>query len=303
MTVPMHEFDLDRNMADSWVRFTDRLAEVISMMEPGATLTIGSLSPAGQGRAPFVSFSCDDSHRITTEAVFEPDGQDPLAATWARDLAVRGWHAPQDDTGRAHRFIADQEDATMLANRATEALRDVFGIPHPAFLAPDQLAEVLTPPSPREASPGALEADQLVPLVPGSASELDSWVGAELARSLGHEPLRDADGDFAIRVGSAMVFVRITPDTREVLVFSPLVHEIEGRSRAMEVLSDLNAEARFVKFLLIRDRVFASISVLSHPFVPAHLHQALETLSLVADQIDQDLATKLRGRTTFGEEA
>jgi hypothetical protein len=79
------------------------------------------------------------------------------------------------------------------------------------------------------------------------------------------------------------------------------VHDVAGRSRAAEVLNDLNVEARWVKFQLIRDRVFVSISVLSRPFVPAHLHQAVRILSDVADGIDDELAAKLKGRTTFSE--
>ena len=96
-----------------------------------------------------------------------------------------------------------------------------------------------------------------------------------------------------------MVFVRATSDAQEVLVFSAVVHDVDGRSRAMEVLSDLNTEARFVRFMLIRDRVFVSLSIFGQPFVPAHLHQALRAVSVVSDEIDEHLASKLRGRTTF----
>ena len=130
---------------------------------------------------------------------------------------------------------------------------------------------------------------------------------AEDALAAGGEPVdgltvQDADGDFGVRVGSTMVFVRATTDAAEVLVFAPLVHDVEGRSRAMEVLSDLNTDARFVRFLLLRDRVFVSMSVLARPFVPAHLTQALRIVSVTSDSIDDDLAVKLRGRTTFPTE-
>jgi hypothetical protein len=63
----------------------------------------------------------------------------------------------------------------------------------------------------------------------------------------------------------------------------------------------LNVEARWVKFQLIKDRVFVTISVLSQPFVPTHLRQAVRILSDVADGIDNELAAKLHGRTTFSE--
>jgi len=80
-----------------------------------------------------------------------------------------------------------------------------------------------------------------------------------------------------------------------------VVHDVTGRSRAAEVLNDLNADARMVKFHLIRDRVFVTLSVFAHPFVPAHLHQGVHLISEVADGIDEELASKLGGRTTFEE--
>ena len=96
-----------------------------------------------------------------------------------------------------------------------------------------------------------------------------------------------------------MLFLRTSDDGQEVVVFAAVVHDVAGRSRAAEVLNDLNVEARWVKFQLIRDRVFATVSVLAKPFVPAHLHRAVRILSDVADGIDDELAAKLRRRTTF----
>lgn len=304
MAAPMNEFDLDRTIAESWAGFAVRLAEVVSVMEPGAVLTLSALAAHNGGGSPYVRFSCGEGGTILSEApVFSlAADREALSVTQRDAMAALGW-CPPSSTGppRAEVFTASgtQEDAAGIAAQAVATLREVYGVPHPAFLAPDQLAEVLTSPSPREAPVHGFPADDLDALMPASLAELDGHVAAELADVLGHEPLRDTDGDFAIRVGTAMVFVRCTSDLREILVFSPLVHEIEGRSRAMEVLSDLNTEARFVKFLLLRDRVFVSLSVPAHPFVPAHLHQALETVSLIADQLDEQLAARLRGRTTF----
>lgn len=296
------DFDLDRSIAEAWSEFTERLAEVVSVMDPGGTFRLSSLT--GTDQSPFVSFTCLSDRRLLVEAA----GNSVLADRYQLDLAglqqlaELGWEPPSVDgehPGPHHWIEVPQEDSDQAASRAVLVLRDVFGVQHPAFLAADELAEVLAPPSPRE--PPEFPAEDLRTLLPGSAAELETMVRAELGRALGYEPLTDSDGDFAIRVGTAMVFVRCTPDAREVIVFSPLVHDLVGRSRAMEVLSDLNAQARYVRFLLIRDRVFASMSVLAHPFVPAHLHQALQTMTVIADEIDEELAERLRGRTSFGD--
>lgn len=304
MAAPM-DFDLDRSITEAWTGFAQRLGEVVSVMDPGGTLTLGSLASSGRGQSPFVRFTCLPDRQILTLAAGNAElGEDyQLDAAGLQQLAELGWEPPSVDgvhPGPHHWFTAAQEDSDQIAEHAVAVLRDVFGVRHPAFLAPDQLAEVLAPPTPRELPQVSYLEEDLQALVPTSAAHLASLVRAELGQALGHEPITDTDGDFAIRVGTAMVFVRCTPDAREVIVFSPLVHELEGRSRAMEVLSDLNTQARYVRFLLVRDRVFASMSVLAYPFVPAHLHQALHTVTVVADELDEELAQRLRGRTSFG---
>ena len=300
MNMPL-DFDLDRSIAEAWDGFTERLSEVVSVMDPGGTLTLGSLASDFRGPSPFVRFACQPDRQLLTVASGNAElGEDfQLDAAGLQQLADLGWLPPSVDAGPHHWFLASQEDSEAVAARAVAALREVFQVRHPAFLSPDQLAEVLAPPAPGELPRPDYDQEDLQALVPTSVSHLESLVRAELGQALGYEPFTDTDGDFAIRVGSAMVFVRCTRDSREVIVFSPLVHEIEGRSRAMEILSDLNAQARYVRFLLIRDRVFASMSVLAFPFVPAHLHQALRTVTVVADEMDEELAQRLRGRTSF----
>ena len=77
------------------------------------------------------------------------------------------------------------------------------------------------------------------------------------------------------------------------------MHEVAGRSRACEVLNVLNTVSRYCRFALHMDRVFVQVSVPARPFVPAHLRQALVAISQVADGIDDELAARLSGRTTF----
>lgn len=306
----VNDFDLDRSTDQAWSEFTARLGDVLEHMEPGARLMIGAIATEQQGQAPFVVFQCLKDRRLVAEAAANAVLSDGFQLTNDQlgQLDQWGWRPPNvDDEFPTQNFwrSCPEDRASEFAEQATQVLRHLYQVPHPAFLAPDQLAEVLTPPSRSELPPEAppeFPEDDVIAVVIGGRDQLDALVAAELEQALGHPPLRDADGDYALRVGSTMVFVRPTGDAREVLVFSAVVHEVEGRSRAMEVLSDLNAEARFVRFMLIRDRVFVSLSIFAQPFVPAHLHQALKTVSLVADQIDEHLAAKLRGRTTFNDE-
>lgn len=311
---PSDEFDFDASTRQAWQVFAERLAEVVSVIDPGGVLTIGTLSSNAEP-APAVTFTCGErpAGDVAPRVVAEASSNASLGEHFQLDvdqldrLAALGWHAPatEGEHVTANFWVTDvQDDCTWLAGLAVETLRDVYGVQHPVFLAPDHLAEVLQPeaaPEGSTAADGLIDDHDGVAVMPLSRAELDALVAAELTHMFGHEPIRDAEGDIAIRVGSTMVFVRTAPDAREVLLFSALVHEVEGRSRAVEVLNDLNTESRFGRFNLHRDRVFVTMSLLARPFVPAHLHEGVRVMSQIADGIDDDLAAKLRGRVTFGE--
>ncbi len=296
------DFDVDRSTARAWAEFQTRLAEVISMIDESADLTIGTAAVNPDG-VPFVRFSCRVPHTIRAEAASN--------ATLNSDFQLRpeqltameelGWLPPSADAGGSADFSIErpQDDAEQLAALAVAALRDVYGVQHPVFLAPDQLAEVLQTAPPTEEAGPPLDADDVTAVVPSGRSHLNALVDAELTAIFGHAPLRDDEDDVAIRVGSAMLFLRTTPDAQEIVLFAPVVHDVAGRSRATEVLNDLNIEARWVKFQLVRDRVFVLTSVQALPFVPAHLHQAVRIMAETADSVDDELARKLNGRTTF----
>lgn len=303
------DFDIDRSTDQAWATFQGKLADVLSVMEEDAALTIGAVAGEASGQPPYVRFRGADDGRIVAEASSNPQLGEyfQLTPSQLARMEELGWEPPSADGPEASDgFRADgtQHAADALADKAVRALREVFGVPHPAFLAPDQLAEVLTPPATPELpapSPTPFTAAELSAVMPRSREHLHTLVAEELTHLLGHPPFQDADGDFGMRVGSTMVFVRASTDAAEVIVFSALVHDIDGRSRAMEVLSDLNTEARFVRFLLVRDRVFVSLSIYAKPFVAAHLNQALQAVTVTADGMDDDLAAKLRGRTTFSD--
>jgi hypothetical protein len=294
------DFDIDRSTAQAWAEFQSRLGEVLSMMDDSADLTIGTEAVTEQG-GPWLRFSsprrdvlrCEAAGNATLGEDFQLEAED-LAA-----LEALGWQPPSADGPADFWIERPQEEFDAVAEMAVAALRDVYGVQHPVFLAPDQLAEVLHPAPVVLEQPAALAADDLMAVVPTDRNHLDALVDAELTDMFGHSPLRDTEGDVAIRVGSTMLFLRSTPDAREVVVFAAVVHDVSGRSRAAEILNDMNVEARWVKFQLIRDRVFVTTSVQARPFVPAHLQQAVQVVSQVADGVDEDLAAKLNGRTTF----
>ncbi len=281
------DFDLDETMEMAWEDFSVRLAEVLSVMDDTSDLCISVAANTVPGTTPPVI-------RFSFEA------PSTVAATlWGadRDVLERlGWHRDNDG---AHRVRWDQENTGELALLVARTMRDGLGAIHPVFLEPDQLTDILRPGVPVGRGLGVLPGPFGI-VMPTSRDELDAIVGAELEQAFGHPPMRDSQGDVAIRIGSTMLFLRSTPDFEELVLFAVLVHDVEGRSRACEVLNDLNRESRYCRFSLHLDRVFVQVSVPARPFVPVHLKKALASISQMADGIDDELATRLRGRTTFG---
>lgn len=305
------EFDIDRSIATAWETFAERLAEVVSVIDDGGSLTIGTLS-ASDDPAPFIRFTHieGDPDLIQVEAASNPSLGDGFQLTGSQltEMEQAGWEPPSavgEHPSPNFSKIVPQENSDVIAVLATSTLWTVYGVQHPVFLAPDQLAEILRPEAPDPVyapAPAEFDDDDLTSVMPRDTIHLDELVTQELTDLFGHPPLRDADGDITIRVGSSLVFVRTTPAADEVVLFSVMVHDVEGRSRAVEVLNDLNAEAKYGRFALIRDRVFVTMSLLARPFVPAHLLQGLRIISRMADEMDDILAAKLRGRTTFEDE-
>jgi len=297
------DFDIDRSTEEAWGAFGGRLSEVLSMMDDGAELTLGMLAPDDDA-SPFISYDCPALGRLVAEAssnaVLSDDYQ--LAASQLAQMEQLGWSSPSADSSRNFTSEWSQDQTDKLAELSVATMRDVYGVLHPVFLTADQLADVLQPPGPSEPpyppASQALGSDTRA-VIPADAAELDRLVGLELTRIYGAEPFHDSEGDYAIRVGSTMVFVRIPSDAREVIAFSAVVHDVTGRSRAAEVLNDLNSESRWVRFWLLRDKVFVSMSALARPFVPAHFQQVIHEVASIADSIDDHLAATLQGRTTF----
>ena len=270
------------------------------MMDDTAGLTISSLGRDESSRVPLVRFASTgpDLIRAETSGNATLDQEFQLSPTQQAQLVDMGWHASAG--GGDYWAQGSQERETNdLARLTVGALRDVAGVLHPVFLQPDQLAEILNPPAQEERAMTEFDAEDVVATLPVNRDHLSQMVDLELAEVLDHPPVHDEHGDIAMRVGSTMVFLRVSEDAREIIVFATLVHDLTGRSRAAEVLNDLNCEARWVKFQMLRDRVFLTYSVMAYPFVPAHLHQGLRIVSHLGDSIDDELALKLGGRTTF----
>lgn len=306
----LDEFNLDRAVKRAWASFQTRLADHVAAMADDDILLVeldGVDHP--DGAAPYVQFKawgdlvrCEASSNAYLDPLFELDEADE------RVLVDLGWSAPVfcsdgEPLSESLNFHLDLEHsyADRLAAMTVRAFREVWSVPHPAFLS----ADAMDPAPDGELGLTDSEKDDPMPMAvvarPEGYEDLQRMVDEALAPVFGHPPNKDADGDIPIRSGSAMVFVRVRRDSPVVEVFAPLVRDITGRTRAAEVVADLNRKALLIKFLLIEDSVLAGIALPAVPFVPEHLRAMLSLLSDTADDLDDGLAERLSGRLTFDD--
>jgi len=283
------DFDFDHSVEQAWRRFAVRLENVLSMMDETEPLT---LHPCDESERWCVRFSQQAKDQITT---FIP--RSGLTKENNNGLRTLGW----EEDGEGFTLTDSQDDCGTVAWAAVLALREVFHVTHPVFLDSNVLAEILQEPEITESSDMSGREETIVY---GSLDEvqLAAAVAEELSEVFGAVPMRDQDSDFAVRVGSTMIFIRIPSDCKEIRLFSVLVHDVSGRSRAAEVVNDINAHSRWVRFSLVGDKIFVTMSIHASPFVPAHLRQAITEMTNVADGVDDLLADSLQGKTTFPDE-
>lgn len=211
-----------------------------------------------------------------------------------RRLRDMGWQRP--GKGQQNYWVTvDTAYVDQVADLLVRALREVFGVLHPAFLV-DRFREGFEVPD-WETD----EIEQLLPLAqfPESHDELEELVNIALGPDAGEPiPVRDDDGDRPYRSDTAMVFVRVLPGAPVIHFFSELVVEIEDLDAAEFEVAVLNRDFDF-KFVLRDTRIIMSVDVPAWPFAPEQLRLMLDRMCTLAPKLDGDLAHRVSGRRFF----
>lgn len=266
-------FDLDGETDRAWSAFTRRLADRLSDMGDGETLTLG-LSGA--------SHACQPG---TARLLFSVLSGGELRRT---EIAADDEVTAEHDTAR--------RDADQLAAESVQLLMDGHGIVHPAFLSvagesydvgDDDESDQ------RSSDPDEQPTAQLTE--PVDASHLLELAFAAITHGLGREPIRDIDGDLIVEAGSTRVFVRVLKRTPVIQLFARLVHDITHPDAAPSVVGALNNDYPFVKFMYADEAVLACVHLPAIPFVPAQLRHMLAVFSELADELDDQLLRRLGG--------
>jgi hypothetical protein len=297
-----HEVSVDESTETAWVEFrrelADRLAGLTSDDVVVVAMEPGERPDDDRARcAPYVQAIGDDDGYGVAEAVSNHflDRRHRLVKASRHRLRELGWQRPEHGFDTLNYWLRfDLSHADEVAVLMVRALREVFGVVHPAFLAAP-FASADRPPAEGSAQPASWDATPA--LDPVDRDHLDQLVDDALTPVFGRVPSRDGDGDIAVTSGSAVVYVRVLESRPMVHLFAELAVGVTELDRARFEVSVLNRDWTFVKFVLSDDVVRADLFLPAAPFAPEHLRQALAMMCEMADAVDDDLAFRVGGRT------
>jgi len=306
--------DLTAKVAAAWRDFTSALAVALPTLPVGADLAL-MLDPtaSGTGNAVYdVSLTVPAEGQIRADAT--SNATLPLAAQLGRtavgQLVALGWQPPGvlEGTGQRFGLHTDTDTSTELATIVARTLRDVYGAPHPAFLTYDYQPMdgdasplVLAPARPVTGDEDEDDAgeEELPHTTSGPLAEVVATVVAAMQHTTPSHLAIDDDHEISLRAGSAMVFIKPTERPAVVDVYSPLLTEVETNERLFRELSELTRRLPIGRLYHSEGTIWASVPVYGRDFQPSHLMLAVQSMTRLADDLDDRLQDKFGGRRFF----
>lgn len=314
--------DFDRALDDAWASFRSGLADRIAAASVDDQLILETTSETddADGRTPFVQCRVSASSdgpvvrcEIPTDLQLPPRRR--LTGADRAHLRSRGWIEPDPaepplqfedfDIGDEPALLVEKAPrwADQLAAMIIAVFRETWDVPHPSFLALHHLGAdaepVPVPGQTPDTTPRPAPLDRYLAIRPRDTEHLREVIAQTVTDILGHAPERDQDGDIVLRFGAALALVIANEAAPEIQLWAPLVRDISGRTRAAELVTDLNRRWPYLRFALYEDRLRVMIDMLADPFVPQHLADMVEHLGDFLTGVDEEFASHFGGLLHF----
>lgn len=308
--------DLTAKVAAAWSDFTVAMTAALRELPTGADLTL-ILDPttSGTGEAVYdISLTAPAEGQLCADAASNATlpQQAHLDRTAVGQLVALGWQPPGvlDSAGERFGLHLESEEAASLAAIVSRTMRDVYGAPHPAFLtydcqSPDDACDglVLAPARPVPVDDVEEDVSQLALTSSGPLAEAVTTVVAALLHTTPAHLAVDDNGEISVRSGSAMVFINPGVHPAVVDVYSPLLTEVAPTERLYRELSALTRRLPIGRLYYGDGTIWASVPVYGRDFQPRHLALAVESMTRLADDLDDRLQRKFGGRRFFDQKS
>lgn len=134
--------------------------------------------------------------------------------------------------------------------------------------------------------------DTAVIVTEGRESTLES-VRTLLWEKTGHDPVTDEDGDFVLEHSGHAVIVQVLDDQPAIQISSRVAHGVHSPQAAAVELAVLNRGDLWLRWTILDDSVYQSVSVPALPLAPVHLIAMLDVFCAGLDRTRDDLSLRL----------
>ncbi|MGW4480948.1 T3SS (YopN, CesT) and YbjN peptide-binding chaperone 1 [Rhodococcus triatomae] len=286
----------DAAVEGSWREFRGTLANRLAAMSSPDYLIVGAASANFSALSVTVEFQVSDGHLVCVARSLGLASDDGLLDL----LNAQGW-GPSDKPNGV-RIDIPMRFADRAAVLAVSFLREIGSIHHPCFMqARDSDGPVDLAPTSGSVS---IDTESVPPAVefPADHKELQDAISAALEWKYGIPALIDEAGDFVITLGGMLGFVIPNPDRPQLRILVPLLTNVTGRTRAAELLMDLNSEYAFVRLILVDDQINAAIDVPTTPFSAQQFSDQLNCMTAFLETVDDEFAERVGGQLVGVEE-
>jgi hypothetical protein len=302
--------ELERRWDDAvetaWRELRQRLADRLAALDNDEHVVVELVAESEGGAAPYCQAIVRDG-TLHVEAVSNVYLVDEFTLDAAQDGALRtlGFVAPDavDLPGNTNYWLdLEQREADRAAVMMVRALREVYAVVHPAYLADHgpagpaverQASGDVVPPAPRRGEPGPDE-----PMFPQSPDQVREAVDLAVIGLCDEQPMWDEDGDLPLDTQRGVVWVTVGSQTPRVLLHAPLVSDVVDEQRALVEVNLLNRREFGLTFSAQDGHIRVTRELDVRVVVPAQLAAEMERLVTQVDAWAVDLVARVGGRCT-----
>ncbi|WP_299050199.1 hypothetical protein [uncultured Nocardioides sp.] len=304
----------DDEVEGAWAAFRRRLGDRLAALEQEESLAVvvRSAEDDDEGAAPYCQAMAWGGRGLTVEAVSDTflAAEHRVGPEGAERLRVLGFHPPSGEESPNHHLTVDQREADRAAWMVVGAVREVFGVLHPAFLLDDLTAAPGPDPGPEvpEASTWAVRdehwpTDDHGPWFPDDGEDVRRAVHRVVRDLTGDEPEWDDDDDLPLLTDQARVWVVAASSLPRILLTCTLLTDVVDESRALVEANLLNRRHFGLTFLLDDRRLVVRRELGVSAFQPTEVRAELARLLEHVDRWVVELRERVGGRGAFDDAA